>query len=145
MDALIRAADAALRCSAAPAMALNHLVDEVRAATGTTTLDPHRLLDGLRQHPDRFKILEPGNGPWRFLTGSMSASPASEPWVVSLGDPESPAEDGGARRIERRLRESLRRVSASVDASSPREVTRWYALVLAGQAAAQALREEKAA
>lgn len=127
MDALLRAADAALRRSPSPALALSHLAEEVRAATGTRALEPRDLLSALRRHPDRFKILDPGKGPWRFAVRG-SGSPAEEPWVVSLGDPESPPEGYLADRLQRRLRESVRSVAVALDADSPREVLRWHAM-----------------
>ena len=145
MDDLIHAADAALRCSPSPAMPLSHLVEEARAATGSTTLDPHRLLAGLRHYPERFKVLEPGKGPWRFVSAGSAAPSPTEPWVVSLRDPESPEGAEVGTRIQSRLRESVRLVTASVDQSSPRDVARWYALALSGQATARVLREKKAA
>jgi hypothetical protein len=143
MDTLLRAAEAALRRSSAPALALSRLVEEVRTATGYQSLEPSALLDGLRRHPDRFKILDPGKGPWRFVAGGSRSQPA-EPWVVSLDDPESPPEGHLADRLERRLRESVRSVAVALDADSPREILRWHAMALASTSLAEFFRREAA-
>ena len=127
MDVLLHAAEAALRRSPSPALALSQLAEEVRGATGSRTLEPLELLAALRRHPDRFKILDPGKGPWRFAVRG-AGSPADEPWVVSLTEPESPPEGYLADRLQRRLRESVRSVAVALDADSPREVLRWHAM-----------------
>ena len=131
MDALLHAAETVLRRSPAPALALSHLTEEVRTATGERGLAPEDLLNALHRHPERFKILDPGRGPWRFVARDAEAA-ANEPWVVSLDDPESPAEGFLAERLQRRLRESVRSVARAVDADSPREILRWHAMAVAG-------------
>lgn len=143
MDALLRAAEAALRRSPSPALALSSLTDEVRAATGEPGLEPDGLLDALRRHPDRFKILDPGRGPWRFVARD-SPSSANEPWVVSLDDPDCPPEGFLAERLQRRLRESVRSVARAVDAESPREVLRWHAMAVAGATVIEVFGEKAA-
>ena len=143
MDAMLRAAEAALRRSPSPALALSQLVEEISAATGHRAPAPAELLEALRRHPERFKILDPGRGPWRFLARGSTSTP-DEPWVVSLGDPEDPSEGYAADRLERRLRESIRRVAVELDADSPREVFRWRAMALAGASLARVLRGKAA-
>ena len=136
MDDVLRAAEAALRRSPSPALALSDLVEEIRADLGHRAPEPIELLDALRRHPGRFKILDPGKGPWRFLAqGSHSA--VDEPWIVSLGDPDSPTDTCLADQLERRLRESVRSVAVALDADSPREVLRWRALAMASAALAR--------
>ncbi|HSG08238.1 MAG TPA: hypothetical protein VLA36_07765 [Longimicrobiales bacterium] len=143
MDAMLHAAEAALRSSPSPALALSQLVAEVHAVTGRGAPDAMELLEALRRHPERFKILDPGRGPWRFLARG-STSTTDEPWVVSLGDPEAPSEGHLADRLERRLRESIRRVAVELDEDSPREVFRWRAMALAGASLARLLRGKAA-
>ncbi|HKJ03709.1 MAG TPA: hypothetical protein VJ997_14680 [Longimicrobiales bacterium] len=143
MDALLGAAEAALRRSPAPALPLSQLTGEVRAATGVRSLEPLALLDALRCHPDHFKILDPGRGPWRFVARAEDAS-TDEPWIVSLEDPESPAEGYLADRLQRRLRASVRGVALALDADSPREVLRWHAMALAGASLAPVFRKKAA-
>lgn len=143
MDVLLRAAEAALRRNPSPALALSHLAEEVRAATGIRALDALALLQALRCRPDRFKILDPGRGPWRFVARGADRA-TDEPWVVSLHDPESPPEGHLADRLERRLRESVRSVAVALDGDSPREVLRWHAIAVAGASLAGIFRRKVA-
>lgn len=144
MEALVQAAEAVLRGSTAPALPLSELADAVRHALGYATLPTDRLAEALRRRPDRFRILDPGRGAWRFAVRGRADSGGMEPWVVSLGDPECPDGNAAPGLLERRLRASVRQVGISIDAGSPREVARCCAMIRAGTAAARALEGEAA-
>jgi hypothetical protein len=145
MDALVRAAETVLRRQAAPALRLTELLEHVRAETGVRTLAADRLRAALERHPDRFRLLDPWRGPWRFVRDGPMPSHVGEPWVVVVGDP---GDQGGAQDtrpgVERRLSASVRWLGTSVDAGSGRSLTRWHRMVVAEGAARDVLRGKAA-
>jgi hypothetical protein len=124
MDALVRSAENVLRRHAAPALRLSELLGHVRADTGLRTLDQDRLRGVLETRPDRFRLLDPWRGPWRFVRRASATARGTDPWVVVVGDP---GHEGGAQ--EGRPRPD-RRLSASV---------RWHGIAVASGAACTAL------
>ncbi len=138
MEHILSAAEQVLRNSGAPALRLSALLDELVTTTGTRMLDGPRLRSLLEARPDRFRILDPWRGPWRFV--NRRAETSSDPWVVvvrDLGDGPGVAADP---RVIRRVRESVRWLGLTLDARSPRQVSRWEGLVLEGLAAERAFR-----
>jgi hypothetical protein len=135
MDALARSADTILRSQVAPALRLTELLERVRVDTGVRTLDADRLRAALELRPDRFRLLDPWRGPWRFVRSGPTRPHVGEPWVVVVGDP---GDQGGAQdtrsNVERRLSASVRWLGASVDARSGRALTRWHRMVVAESA-----------
>jgi len=139
MEHILSAAEQILRNSGAPALRLSALLDELVATTGARALDAARLRALLEGRPDRFRILDPWRGPWRFVGRDAEASSA-EPWVVVVRDLGDGAGAPGRSGTLRMVRESVRWLGLHVDARSPRRVMRWEGLVLEGTAAARALR-----
>jgi len=141
MDALVCAAEATLRRHAAPALRLSQLLGHVRADTGLRTLDADRLRSVLETRPDRFRILDPWRGPWRFVHRGSTAERGNDPWVVVVGDP---GDEGGVQegrpRPDRRLSTSVRWLALTLDATSGRTVCRWHGIAIASDAACTALR-----
>lgn len=132
MDVLVTAAETVLRRHAAPALRLSELLDHVRADTGARGLEESRLRGALELHPDRFRLLDPWRGPWRFVRGQGRGGPHTEPWVVLVGDPGGQTgEDAIGSATERRLRDSVRWLALTLDTGSSRAVTRWHSLVMA--------------
>lgn len=145
MDALVTAAEAVLRRNVAPALRLSDLLRQVRAETGVATLGPGRLRTVLESYPDRFRVLDPWRGPWRFVRGEAPVHGAADAWVLVVGDP---GDQGGAEptgsRLERRLRASVWWLGLTLDAGSGHAVRRWHAMVVA-EHGVRASMERKAA
>jgi hypothetical protein len=139
MENVLSAAEQILRTSGAPALRLSVLLGEVLAATGERTLDAPRLRALLEARPDRFRVLDPWRGPWRFV-GQRGAAPLEEPWVVAVRD-QGDRSGAGTPTVVRRIRESVRWLGLSLDDRSPRRVARWHGLLLEGMAAERALRK----
>lgn len=140
MDPLLRAAEAALRQSAAPALRLGDLLRQVRSDTRDLMLDAERLLGVLRAHPHRFRILDPWRGPWRFIRepGPSGASRTElDPWVVVVSDPAEG--DGAGHPSARRMRACVRWLAAGVDTRSTRSLARWCRVASAADDARRAL------
>lgn len=145
MDALVNAAESVLRRHAAPALRLTELLQLVRAETGIGTLDALRLRSTLETHPDRFRLLDPWRGPWRFIRRVSDAHTPAEPWVVVVGDPgDQGAPEPASRDVEQRLRASVRWLGLTLDAGSSRAVARWHAMVLEESGARASLRRKAA-
>lgn len=144
MDALIRAAEAVLQRHAAPALRLNELLALVRAETGSPALPTARLRTALESTPDRFRLLDPWRGPWRFVRRGQTGDNDGEPWVVLVGDPGDHGawEGSGHRSTRARLRASVRWLGATMDADSSRSLTRWHAIVTAERRARAQLSSE---
>jgi len=139
MEHILSAAEQILRNSGAPALRLSALLDEVLATTGARALDAPRLKALLEGRPDRFRVLDPWRGPWRFVGPGPEAS-STEPWVVVVRDLGDGPGAAGGPRILRMVRESVRWLGLNLDARSPRRVMRWEGLVLEGASAERALR-----
>jgi hypothetical protein len=129
MDPIASCAESTLRRSEHPALRLSELLDAV-AETLDRTLDAGRLRAILESHPDRFRILEPWQGRWRSASAGLGATEgANEAWVVWVVDPDVPPDGAGAASVK--LRESVRWLARGVDARSPTDVSRWYAIAMA--------------
>lgn len=139
MDTYLRAAECALRRSAAPALHLTDLLHEVRCETRDLSLDAARLETALQARPDLFRVLDPWRGPWRFLREpEHSEGPRDlDPWVVVVSDPADG--DGAGRRGTHRLSACIRWLARGVDPRSGRALARWSALALAAEEARDAL------
>lgn len=145
MDALAHSAETILRSQVAPALRLAELLEHVRADTGVRSLQADRLRTALELHPDRFRILDPWRGPWRFVRGGPMPSAVGGPWVVVVGDPGDQGAATDARSsVERRLSASVRWLGMRVDARSGRAVTRWHRMVVAEGAARDVLSRKAA-
>jgi len=138
MNQVLRHAEAVLRQHPAPALRLQELLGLVRASTKERTLDARLLRTLLEAHPDRFRLLDPWQGPWR-LSGidADRMQRGSDPWVVVVTDPG--AQDLDEPRPAARLRESVRWMARGVDPRARRELIRWHALVLAARGAREML------
>lgn len=134
MNPIAICAESTLRAHTHPALRLSELVSLV-APRIDRGLDDTRLRTVLEKHPDRFRVLEPWTGPWR-AGASTEGSRSGEAWVVAIADPEDPPE---GPRTALKLRESVRWLSRGVDPRSTREVSRWYAIVLAERAVRSAV------
>ena len=139
MENVLSAAEQILRASGAPALRLSVLLGEVLATTGERTLDAPRLRALLEGRPDRFRVLDPWRGPWRFV-GQRGAAPVEEPWVVAVRD-LGDGSGAGTPKVVRGIRESVRWLGVTLDERSPRRVARWQGLLLEGMAAERALRK----
>jgi hypothetical protein len=144
MDPFLRAAESALRRSAEPALRLGELLRHVRADTRDLLLDGERLLSALRARPDRFRVLDPWRGPWRFIREPDSGDPPGlDPWVVVVTDPADGDGDGVGMGVGRpsalRLRACVRWLARGVDGRSRCDVVRWSALAAAAAETHRAL------
>jgi hypothetical protein len=133
MDPYLRAAECALRRSAAPALHLSELLRQVRCETRDLSLDGPRLQAGLLGRPDTFRVLDPWRGPWRFLRDEEQAprSPDLDPWVVVVSDPADG--DGVGHPSTRRLQACVRWLARDVDPRSGRALARWSVLVMSAE------------
>ena len=141
MNEIIQSAERMLREHPHPALRLSEL-HELVAERFDRNMEPGRLRWLLEQHPELFRVLDPWRGPWRATAGRGSDGPGLDPWVVVVTDPDGSDPPAGPAAI--RLRESVRWLSRDVDVRSPREVSRWYAIVLAERAARRVI-ERRAA
>lgn len=142
MDAIASCAERTLQRSAHPTLRLSELLEHVSEALDRT-LDLARLRAILEAHPERFRILEPWRGRWVAVDGAAPPrSLGGEAWVVAVGDPDGPPDDGGPAATK--LRESVRWLARGVDPRSSSEVSRWYAIALAERAARRALARKAA-
>ena len=134
MDAILNAAEQILHRSGLPALRLARLFRELKAEVGATarTLDLQGLRSLLEARPDRFRVLDPWRGPWRFVrsAGTLEGADEGDAWVVAVRDSGDTAATGGEpRRAVRQLRESVRWLALAVDPHSPRHVARWKRLM----------------
>lgn len=133
MDPVAATAEAILRYDPAPGLPLARLTERLRARLDDARLTPDEVRHRLEAEPTRFRILDLERGVLDEATG-LGPSGA---WVAVLTDPAAgvmeaagapPGDlDGDA---ERRLRDSVRWLSGSVDARSLREVARWRRLLV---------------
>ncbi len=132
MNEIVRQAEAALRRHAAPALRLRELLRLVRTRTSDRTLDARLLLTLLEEHPDRFRVLDPWQGPWRLagIAGDTGEG-AEDPWVVLVTDPGE--QDLADPRLAARLRESVRWMARGIDPRARRELIRWHAMMIAAE------------
>lgn len=139
MDTYLRAAESALRRSAAPALHLSDVLRQVRSETRDLSLDAARLKTVLQRRPDLFRVLDPWRGPWRFLREPQRAAPPAEldPWVVVVSDPADG--DGVGRASTRRLRACIRWLARGVDPRSEHALVRWSVLAMSAEEAGSAL------
>ncbi len=139
MNQVLRHAEAALRQHPAPALRLQELLGLVRASTRERTLDAPLLRTLLEAHPDRFRLLDPWQGPWRLsgIDKDHGEGGGSDPWVVVVTDPGD--QDLDEPHPASRLRESVRWMARGVDPRARRELIRWHALVLAARGAREML------
>lgn len=135
MNPIAICAESTLRAHTHPALRLSELVSLV-APRIDRGLDAERLRAVLEEHPDRFRVLEPWTGPWRAEAPALDSHCGEGAWVVAITDPEDPPE---GPRTALKLRESVRWLSRGVDPRSTREVSRWYAIVLAERAVRSAV------
>lgn len=138
MDPIASCAERMLLRSPHPALRLSELLESV-AESLDRTLDAQRLRGILEAHPDRFRILEPWRGPWRSLRSTPLArrSGMTEAWVVAVSEPAVPP--GGRPSEVIKLRESVRWLARGIDARSPSDVSRWYAIVMSERAVRKTL------
>ncbi len=130
MHEILHHAETALRRHPAPALRLHELLRLVRESTSNQSLDGRLLRTLLEEHPERFRILDPWQGPWRFAGIARDAGEeGDDPWVVVITDPGD--QDLVDPRPAARLRESVRWVARGVDPRSRRELARWHALMMA--------------
>lgn len=123
-------AESVLQVAPHPALRLSELL-ELLAERAGRSITPERLRRALEDHPERFRILESWQGPWRFGEGG-----GNDAWVVAVEDPDTPP-DGPPPVL--RLRESVRWVALGMDGRSRMEVSRWYAIALAERDARRAV------
>ncbi len=143
MNAIATCAETALREHAHPALRLSELLAVV-ADRIDRSLDAARLRAALEGHPDRFKILDPWQGPWRVGPASLDEGPShpdNDVWVVALSDPGAPPAGGGTLI---KLRESVRWLARGVDTRSRSDVSRWYAIALSERDARRAIAKRAA-
>lgn len=141
MESLLSAARRILERHPGPALPFAELHRLLSREWSGPPPDPGFLLDRLRARRDLFRVLEPWRGPWHPLTRPPRAGGTSgyrtrlgrdgvdvDAWVVSAapgpGSPWGP----GAPPL-RRLRETIRWMSRTVDGSSPSALCRWMGLV----------------
>jgi len=137
MDPIASYAEHTLRRSEHPALKLSELLESVSEVVDRT-LDAGRLRAILEAYPDHFRLLEPWRGPWRTPNGTLMAKEAAvETWVVAVTDPEGTPDGAGPAAVQ--LRESVRWLARGVDARSPSEVSRWYAIAMSERAVRTAL------
>jgi hypothetical protein len=127
-------AERALREHTHSALRLRELVDLV-AERVDRTLDRDRLRAILESYPDRFRILDPWNGPWRSMLHERPLTPGCDVWVIAVTMPDHPP---GGSLMAVKLRETVRWIGRGVDPRSPHEVSRWYAIALAERALREA-------
>jgi len=136
MDPIALCAERTLCQSEHPALKLSELLKSVSEVVDRT-LDARRLRAILEAHPERFRILEPWKGPWRSFRTAEAAGAPGEAWVIAVAHPSGPPD--GAAQAAVRLRESVRWLARGVDARSPAEVSRWYAIAMSERAVRTAL------
>jgi hypothetical protein len=137
MNSIAARAESALREHVHPALRLSELLELV-ADRMDRTLDAPRLRAILETYPDRFRILDPWQGPWRGVPRSTSsASPSIDVWVVALSDPGEPPSGPAGTLLK--LRESVRWLGRGIDPRSRSDVSRWYAITLAERSAREAV------
>jgi len=138
MNQVLRHAEAALRRHPAPALHLQELLGLVRASSDERTLDAPLLRTLLEAHPERFRLLDPWQGPWRLSgVGADPGERSGDPWVVMVTDPGD--QDLAGPRPAARLRESVRWIARGVDPRARRDLIRWHTLVLAERGAREIL------
>lgn len=129
MEVILAAAEQTLRRAGVPALRLSALLDEVRTLTGMRSLDPERLRHLLEARPDRFRVLDPWRGPWRFVASAPGPA-QGETWVVVVHDDGDAPGEGESPGVARRLHASVRWLALHVDPASARTVMRWKGLLL---------------
>lgn len=131
MESILGCVEATLRRHPAPALRLSDLLRLVVADGPDRSLDALRLRALLEGSPERFRVLDPWAGPWRFTVRSRRRAAPSEgppdPWVVLVTDPGT--QDLAEGRATLVLRESLRWVARGVDGRSRPDVGRLLRLV----------------
>ena len=136
MNPIAAFAESTLRQHAHPALRLGELVALV-AERVDRTLDCARLRAVLEGYPERFRLLDPWRGAWRAARGPHAGPPSPlDVWVVAVGEPGDPP--GGAPAAFK-LRESVRWLGRGIDAGSPNDVSRWYAIALSERAVREAV------
>ena len=137
MHPIASCAERTLREHVHPALRFSELIELV-AELMDRTLDVPRLRAILQGHPDRFRILDPWQGPWRSVVGDHVAEARGHgAWVVLVTDPGDPPAEPRAAAVK--LRESVRWLARGIDPRSATEVSRWYAIALAERAAREAV------
>lgn len=126
MNTIAAHAESVLHAAPHPALRLGELL-ELLADRAGRSITPERLRQALDDHPDRFRILESWEGPWRVReVGTRDA------WVVAVRSPDRPPDEPPPAL---RLRESVRWVALGMDGRSRMDVSRWYAIAMADRAA----------
>jgi hypothetical protein len=134
-------AEGALREHIHPALRLRELLELVTRRVDRS-LDGGRLRAILESHPDRFRILDPWQGPWRSVVSvDDDGTPRSDVWVIAVGPPDRPP---GGPPVAAKLRETVRWIGRGIDPRSQREVSRWYAIALAERALREAVTKRAA-
>jgi hypothetical protein len=134
MNTIAECADTTLRAHPHPALRLSEL-NALIAPKVDRSMTPRRLRSVLEAHPERFRLLNSWDEPWR--SPSPDSGSVGDAWVVSVDLPDGLALD--APRAVLRLRESVRWIARSVDGRSRVEVSRWYAIALSERAAREAV------
>lgn len=130
MNPIAAHAESVLQVAPHPALRLSELLELLAERAGRSiTLD--RLRRALEDHPERFRILESWQGPWR-----VREARSTDAWVVAVEDPDTPPDEPPPVL---RLRESVRWVALGMDGRSRMEVSRWYAIALAERDARRAV------
>lgn len=134
MESVLTAAERILHDAGVPALPLSHLLRALHeGVAGARTLDGPHLRALLEGAPERFRVLDPWRGPWRFLgragTPVSDGGPTAEPWVVAVRDQGDGAAPHG-HRLERRLNGSVRWLALHVDPRSTRSLMRWNRILL---------------
>lgn len=111
-----------------PAVRMSELVALVGESVDRS-LDRRRLKYHLERRPDLFTVLDPLRGPWRQLAAKdRYGREAADPWVLAQSRPASDDHEEPSAAL---MRDSVRWLGHGVDADSPTEVSRWFAILLA--------------
>ncbi len=146
MESILSCVEATLRRHPAPALSLSELLRLVVADGPDRSLDALRLRALLESSPDRFRVLDPWSGPWRFLRRRRrerrAPAGASDAWVVLVTDPGG--QDLAGSRPARVLRESLRWMARGLDGRSLQDVGRLFRMVREEEGVRPSLRRKAA-
>ena len=137
MNPIARHAEALLHAAPHPALRLDELLELVAERTGRS-MSRAALRTVLEERPDRFRILESWQGPWRVREHAEGGGDRrqADAWVIAVESPDTPPD---APRSALRLRESVRWVALGMDGRSRLDASRWYAIALAERATREAV------
>lgn len=142
MNAILAAAEAILHRHPAPALRMADLLARLQTDGPDPRLRSGRLRRLLERDPDRFRVLDVWRGPWRPLRERTDPDEMDRScWVAVVSENRDPP---GGDVVAARMRESVRWLARRLDVRSLHEVTRWYRLALADEAARAALGDRAA-